>query len=114
MPPTAHLGLLVLSQEQPNWITFHFPRSTNNKEQMYEFIHSFSLQWRLKAFIFPGDFVPCGRQICIVEVRVTGKQLECRWYHYSKAFTSRDQHLLHNDTVKKTLSVAKIGIQKKA
>lgn len=50
--------------------------------------------------------MPNGRQIYIVKVRVTGKQLECRWYHYSKAFTSCNQHLLQ------TLSVAKIGFQK--
>lgn len=107
MPPTAHLGLLDLSQEQPNWIAAHFPQSSNNKDQMYEFIHSFSLQWRLKAFFFPGDFVPNGRQIYIVTVRVTGKQLECQWYHYSKAFTLCNQHLLQ-----KTFSVTKIGFLK--
>lgn len=64
---TARLGLPVLSQEQPNWITSHFPQSSNNKDQMHEFIHSFSLQWRLKAFIFPGDFVPNGGHIYIVK-----------------------------------------------
>ena len=71
-----------------------------------QFIHSFesrngaSLPASLdqSAFIFPGDFMPGGRQNCIVKARFTGSQYKSWWCHHPIAIILCNQHLLHNDT----------------
>ena len=52
------------------------------------------------AFIFPGDFMPGGRQSSKAKARFTGNQSKRRCCHYSTAITLCNQHLLHNDTLK--------------
>ena len=52
------------------------------------------------AFIFPGDFMPGGRQSSKAKARFIGNQSKRRCCHYSTAIMSSNEHLLHNDTLK--------------
>lgn len=65
--------------------SFPFFSQSSNFNTKLEFIHSFesrngaSLPASLdqSAVIFPGDFMPGGRQNCIVKARFIGSQYKC-------------------------------------
>lgn len=74
--------------------------NTGQKSWLRSFIQSLMETWKQIRNDGSLHFEPGGRQNCIVNKRFIGNRSKCRWCHYSLAITSRNQHQVHNDTLK--------------